>query len=159
MTQWSMSNVPGWKGLKPSSTNSLLLAKPLDSKNVQIPPGFDSKMLAQSQVEQAVEAQTNNKSADAEQREIVMNRIAWNTALAPVKQLPMNAFMMYMMGGQIGIFSIMMLGMSLFRVISSVASIKQVSKSLESSENYYLQMLCWFLGQAAVVQRVVNFVF
>ena len=63
----------------------------------------------------------------------------------------MNAFMMYMMGGQIGIFSIMMLGMSLFRVIGSVASLKQVSKSLESSENYYIQMLCWILGQVAVV--------
>ena len=25
MSQWSMSNVPGWKGLKPSSTNSLLI--------------------------------------------------------------------------------------------------------------------------------------
>ena len=63
----------------------------------------------------------------------------------------MNAFMMYMMGGQIGIFSIMMLGMSMFRVLSSVASVKQVSKGLETSENYYLQMLCWLAGQVAVV--------
>ena len=79
MSQWSMSNVPGWKGLKPSSTNSLLLARPLDSKNVQNPPGFDSKMLGQNQVDAAIAAQTDNRSADAEHREQVMNRIAWNT--------------------------------------------------------------------------------
>ena len=87
MTQWSMANVAGWKGLKTNSANSLLLHRPLDSKHIQNPPGFDQKLVSQSQVDAAVAAQSDTKSQDAEQREAVMNRIAWNTALGPIKQL------------------------------------------------------------------------
>lgn len=37
---------------------------------------------------------------------------AWEVALAPVKQLPMTAFMMYMSGNSLQIFSIMMVIMA-----------------------------------------------
>ena len=37
---------------------------------------------------------------------------AWEVALAPVKQLPMTAIMMYMSGNSLQIFSIMMVGMA-----------------------------------------------
>merc|ERR1712131_245864 len=63
----------------------------------------------------------------------------------------MNLFMMYMIGNQIGIWSIMMLGMTFFRTISSCASFKATSTQLENSDNFYLQILIWIMGQLAMV--------
>ena len=84
-------------------------------------------MLQQTNVDEAVSQQSENRGADAEQRNIVMNRIAWNICIGPLKSIPMNGFMMYMIGNQIGIWSIMMLGMTFFRVISSFAGFKATS--------------------------------
>lgn len=36
---------------------------------------------------------------------------AWEAAMAPAKALPMNAFMLWMAGGGVQIFSIMITGM------------------------------------------------
>ena len=40
---------------------------------------------------------------------------SWDLALGPLKQVPMNLFMMYMSGNSISIFPIMMVGMMIVR--------------------------------------------
>lgn len=149
MSRWSMGSVNGWKGLHYGSKDSQLLCRPIDSRQIASPPGFDRKLVQQSAVDEAVASQIENKGADAEQRDIVMNTIAWNVCIAPLKSLPMNAFMMYMIGNQIGIWSIMMCGMTFFRVLQSFTGFKATSTQLENSDNYYLQIVIWVLGQLA----------
>lgn len=48
---------------------------------------------------------------------------AWDLAISPAKSLPMNAFMLYMSGSGVQIFSIGILVMLLFNPFKAVASI------------------------------------
>ena len=48
----------------------------------------------------------------------------WDVALGPLKQLPMNLFIMYMSGNSISIFPIMMVGMMVWRPIQALLAIK-----------------------------------
>lgn len=49
---------------------------------------------------------------------------SWNIALAPMKQLPMNLFMMYMAGNSISIFPIMIVGMMIFKPIKAMLTLR-----------------------------------
>jgi hypothetical protein len=57
---------------------------------------------------------------------------AWEVALAPVKQLPMTAIMMYMSGNSLQIFSIMMVGMAFKNPIMGLMATNQAFEKLES---------------------------
>jgi len=57
---------------------------------------------------------------------------AWEVALAPVKQLPMTAFMMYMSGNTMQIFSIMMVVMAFKTPIMGLLTINQAFGKFES---------------------------
>jgi len=50
-----------------------------------------------------------------EDREKLKVKKAWDIALAPAKSIPMNAFMLWMSGGGVQIFSIMITGMLFFQ--------------------------------------------
>ena len=52
------------------------------------------------------------KGPSPEEMESLKLKKAWEVALAPVKQLPMTAIMMYMSGNSLQIFSIMMVFMA-----------------------------------------------
>ena len=74
---------------------------------------------------------------------------AWETALAPFKSLPMNAFMLYMSGNGIQIFSILITVMLLFNSIKSIMETRSVFKRFESEQqNLNLPMLTFILIQA-----------
>lgn len=60
---------------------------------------------------------------------------AWEVALAPVKQLPMTAIMMYMSGNSLQIFSIMMVFMAFKNPIMGVLGTNQAFERFESSGN------------------------
>jgi len=45
---------------------------------------------------------------------------SWDIALGPLKQIPMNFFIMWMAGNTISIFPIMMVGMMFFRPIQAL---------------------------------------
>lgn len=63
-------------------------------------PGFDPSV-----------AQVHTQSSkDVDTSHLVYKR-SWEIALGPIKQLPMNLFIMYMAGNSISIFPIMMVGM------------------------------------------------
>jgi len=79
---------------------------------------------------------------------------SWDVALGPIKQVPMNLFIMYMSGNTISIFPIMMVIMMMVRPVKSMFSVKQTFKSFESgsggiSTNIIGQKLVFVLGNIA----------
>lgn len=60
---------------------------------------------------------------------------AWELALAPAKQLPMNAIGMYMTGNSLQIFSIMMVFMLFKAPIQAVLNIQGTFSRLETEGN------------------------
>ncbi|XP_035679466.1 ER membrane protein complex subunit 4-like [Branchiostoma floridae] len=59
---------------------------------------------------------------------------AWDVALGPLKQLPMNLFIMYMSGNSISIFPIMMVGMMFIRPVQAFLSVKSTFKNFEGTQ-------------------------
>jgi hypothetical protein len=57
---------------------------------------------------------------------------AWEVALAPVKQLPMTAIMMYMSGSSLQMFSIMMVAMAFKNPIMGLMATQQAFEKFES---------------------------
>lgn len=57
---------------------------------------------------------------------------AWEVALAPVKQLPMTAIMMYMSGNSLQIFSIMMVVMAFKNPVMGLMATNQAFERFES---------------------------
>ena len=49
---------------------------------------------------------------------------SWDIALGPLKQIPMNFFIMWMAGNSISIFPIMMVGMMFFKPIQAFISVQ-----------------------------------
>uniref|UniRef100_A0A3Q4NBN6 ER membrane protein complex subunit 4 n=1 Tax=Neolamprologus brichardi TaxID=32507 RepID=A0A3Q4NBN6_NEOBR len=70
----------------------------------------------------------------------------WDVALGPLKQIPMNLFIMYMSGNTISIFPIMMVCMMAWRPIQALMSMSATFKLLESSSQQWLQGLVYLIG-------------
>lgn len=60
---------------------------------------------------------------------------AWEVALAPVKNLPMTAIMMYMTGNSLQIFSIMMVFMAFKNPIAGLLGTNQAFERFETETN------------------------
>lgn len=58
---------------------------------------------------------------------------SWDLALGPLKQVPMNLFIMYMAGSSISIFPIMMVGMLIIRPVKALFTLQQ-SKYFNSTK-------------------------
>ena len=73
---------------------------------------------------------------------------AWEVALAPAKQLPMTAIMMYMSGNSLQIFSIMMVFMAFKNPVSALMSINAAFERFQSETNggRILQIKLAFIG-------------
>lgn len=74
----------------------------------------------------------------------MITKKSWDIALAPIKQVPMNLFIMYMAGNSISIFPIMMVGMLLLRPIQAIWATKSTFKVIETSA--VGQMIIYILG-------------
>jgi hypothetical protein len=64
--------------------------------------------------------------------DILKLKKAWEVALAPVKQLPMTAIMMYMSGNSLQIFSIMMVLMAFKNPVMGLMATNQAFERFES---------------------------
>lgn len=73
---------------------------------------------------------------------------SWDVALAPLKQVPMNLFIMYMAGNSISIIPIMMVSMLLIRPIKALMTIKSKFAIIEGSQSL-LQKFVYFIGNLA----------
>ena len=60
---------------------------------------------------------------------------AWEVALAPVKNLPMTAIMMYMSGNSLQIFSIMMVFMAFKNPVMGILTTNQAFERFETGSN------------------------
>ncbi len=60
---------------------------------------------------------------------------AWEVALAPVKNLPMTAIMMYMSGNSLQIFSIMMVFMAFKNPVVGLIGVGQAFERFETETN------------------------
>lgn len=83
----------------------------------------------------AAAKQTARKPPTTEETDVLKVKKAWEVALAPVKQLPMTAFMMYMSGNGLQIFSIMMVFMAFKNPIVGLMATNQAFTRFESDGN------------------------
>lgn len=98
------------------------------------PPGYTSasQQLQRSKSNKAV---TPRKPPSPEEMDTLKLKKAWELALAPAKQLPMNAIGMYMTGNSLQIFSIMMVFMLFKAPIQALLSVQQTFARLETDGN------------------------
>lgn len=100
------------------------------------PPGYCAT-LAQAHVEAA-------KDVD----NMLIVKKSWDIALAPLKQVPMNLFIMYMAGNSISIFPIMMVGMLFLRPVKALLSIHNTFRIIEGARAM-TQKFVYLLGNVA----------
>lgn len=104
-------------------------SRPVASSDTHVdPPGYFPNCPTSSS-----DARENNPE--------LIEKKSWEIALGPLKQLPMNLFIMWMAGNSISIFPIMMVGMMFIRPIQALLAIQQTFKMIE--------------GKRATVQRIV----
>ncbi|OAX79431.1 hypothetical protein ACJ72_06250 [Emergomyces africanus] len=89
--------------------------RPSKTNNIRDPPGYSAIKpgTKQQRISQQQQPSTTSNAAlrKAAETDALKLKKAWEIALAPTKQLPMNAIMMYMSGNSLQIFSIMMVFM------------------------------------------------
>ncbi|KOS18248.1 ER membrane protein complex subunit 4 [Escovopsis weberi] len=96
------------------------------------PPGFSGTPGSKK----GKDAKTQpRKPPSAEERDTLKLKKAWEVALAPVKGLPMTAFMMYMSGNSLQIFSIMMVFMAFKNPIVGLMTTSQAFERFQTDGN------------------------
>uniref|UniRef100_A0A1B6LJJ2 ER membrane protein complex subunit 4 n=1 Tax=Graphocephala atropunctata TaxID=36148 RepID=A0A1B6LJJ2_9HEMI len=83
-------------------------------------------------------------SKDNDPNHLIIKK-SWDLALGPLKQVPMNLFIMYMAGNSISIFPIMMVGMLIIRPIKALFTMQTTFKMIEGSHAAG-QKIVYFLG-------------
>ncbi|XP_042553572.1 ER membrane protein complex subunit 4-like [Dipodomys spectabilis] len=77
---------------------------------------------------------------------ILVEKRSWDIALGPLKEIPMNLFIMYMAGNTISIFPTMMVCVMAWRPVQALMAISATFKMLESSSQKFLQGLVYLIG-------------
>ena len=93
-------------------------------------------------IDQKINAQSQAQASDSK----LISKRSWNIALGPIKQLPMNLFIMYMSGSSISIFPIMIICMMVFRPIKAMLAYKSSFKMLDVDSQAILQKIVWVFG-------------
>lgn len=97
------------------------------------PPGFTStNALQQSKNAKGGKAVAPRAKPSPEEMDTLKLKKAWEVAIAPAKQLPMNAIGMYMSGNSLQMFSIMMVFMLFKAPIQALLNINQTFARFES---------------------------
>ncbi|KAJ1735139.1 hypothetical protein LPJ61_000702 [Coemansia biformis] len=95
-------------------------------KAIKEPAGFDLQA-ALGGPGSAAAGHARNDTADAELRV----KKAWEVAIGPGKSLPMQAFMAWMSGTSVSIFSILITGMILMSPLRAIMGVQQAFAGLE----------------------------
>ena len=111
-------------------TSTTSLAKP-KTGSISDPPGFT----AASKQSKSSKSVTPRKQPSPEEMDTLKLKKAWEMAIAPAKQLPMNAIGMYMTGNSLQIFSIMMVFMLFKGPITALFNIQGTFQRLETDGN------------------------
>jgi len=94
-------------------------SRPKPLTNVADPPGFAAGGSSKGKSSKHV---TIAPPTEAETDDLKIKK-AWEVALAPAKQLPMNMVMMYMSGNSLQIFSIMMTAMLFMNPVKAISQL------------------------------------
>lgn len=103
--------------------------------DVAAPPGYNLDKLAPD---------VSSKEMDVK---LVVKK-SWDVALGPLKQVPMNMFIMWMSGNSISIFPIMMVGMMFVRPIQALFTAGTAFKAIEGDQAP-LQKIVYLIGHIA----------
>ncbi|KAI2796821.1 hypothetical protein RDWZM_007135 [Blomia tropicalis] len=107
-------------------------------RDIAPPPGWNSNLgFSHSEASQEVDSNLIVKKS-------------WDIALAPLKQIPMNLFIMYMAGNSISIFPIMMVGMLFLGPIKAIFNFNKTFKLIEGNQAIF-QKFVYLLGNVACI--------
>ncbi|XP_064640475.1 ER membrane protein complex subunit 4-like [Lineus longissimus] len=98
----------------------------------------------------SVQGVHSHRESDAD----LLVKRSWDVALGPIKQVPMNLFIMWMAGSTIGIFPIMMVGMMFIRPIQAMMGAQQTFKMIEGNQQL-AQRFVYLLGNVLCVLLAV----
>ncbi|KAI9704885.1 MAG: hypothetical protein M1836_006665 [Candelina mexicana] len=100
--------------------------------NISDPPGFSAVNSGSSRRPNAASKQQPRKPSTSEETDTLKLKKSWELALAPAKQLPMNAIMMYMSGNSLQIFSVMMVFMLFKNPVQALLGLNQAFARFET---------------------------
>jgi hypothetical protein len=104
------------------------------------PQGFSGNKI------EAVESKTSAKKINLTEHSVLKHKKSWEIVVGVLKGIPMNLFMMWMVGNSVQIFSIMMCGMLLLNPVRGILSVATTFEKLEDANvNLWLQKLA-FVG-------------
>ncbi|ORY01735.1 hypothetical protein BCR34DRAFT_605814 [Clohesyomyces aquaticus] len=111
--------------------NSAPASKP-KSSSIPDPPGYSAALSSKQLSKSSKTAGTVRKAPTTEEMDVLKMKKAWELAIAPAKQLPMNAIGMYMTGNTLQIFSMFMV-FSLFKTpVMAVLALQRVFAPFET---------------------------
>jgi ER membrane protein complex subunit 4 len=106
-----------------------------NNKSLPDPPGYAPLSKAKSSSKQSQTTTAVRKPPTPEEMDALKLKKAWELALGPAKQLPMNAIGMYMTGNTLQIFSIMMVFMLFKTPITAILGLNTAFARFESGGN------------------------
>ncbi|KAK5009308.1 hypothetical protein LTR28_001675 [Elasticomyces elasticus] len=114
--------------------NSAPTTKPKTS-NFPEPPGYTAPLSAkQSSKSSKAQPTPSRKPPTTAEMDTLKLKKAWELAIAPAKQLPMNAIGMYMTGNSLQIFSIMMVFMLFKTPITAILTMQPTFARFEPGD-------------------------
>ncbi|KAF9466224.1 endoplasmic reticulum protein [Collybia nuda] len=99
-------------------------------RNLPPPPGFSRSSASSSK------GLSKHTASSAESHNKLKEKRAWDHAISPAKALPMQAFMLYMSGGGVQIFSMGIVFMLLLTPFKNVAGINDAFVSFAPSTSH-----------------------
>jgi len=96
-------------------------------RNLPPPPGFSKSSSAKGP--------EKHSSSSSETYDKLKEKRAWDHAISPAKALPMQAFMLYMSGGGVQIFSMGIVFMLLLTPFKNIAGINEAFSSFAPSSS------------------------
>ncbi|CAG8962068.1 hypothetical protein HYFRA_00005111 [Hymenoscyphus fraxineus] len=106
---------------------------PRSKLTIPDPPGYTAASSGNKKQIASSKTQTPARTAPTtEEMDTLKLKKAWEVALAPVKQLPMTAIMMYMSGNSLQMFSIMMVVMAFKNPLMGLMATNQAFEKFSS---------------------------
>lgn len=99
------------------------------------PPGYSPSSSSKKSSASKQSTTAVRKAPSADEMDALKLKKAWELALGPAKQLPMNAIGMYMTGNSLQIFSIMMVFMMFKTPITAIMGINNAFVRFQSDNN------------------------
>eukprot|EP00055_Hartaetosiga_balthica_P002895 m.5682 g.5682 ORF g.5682 m.5682 type:complete len:171 (-) comp2452_c0_seq1:307-819(-) len=127
-----------WQLNDPRRFGSTQLSKGKESS----PPGFSGPNL---------KTDLANKGLNATSAAELKNKIAWNMVTKALGQLPMNLFMMYMMGNTVQLITFFMLTYMISGPIAALSNMNKEFEKISREESFTLQKLAFIGAQLGVM--------